>query len=99
MRLAREPDGVCARASREAVITQQAAIMKRFTCPSLNNTRVQLVMVSKHTLCRVIQELVWILPGSQQAVQNAGLQHVPGTVALQNPLPHAASNFFHHVAL
>ena len=56
-------------------------------------------MVSKHTLGRVIQEFVRIFPGSRQAVQNTGLQHIPGTVPLENPFPHAASNFFHHVAL
>src|SRR5687767_3071471 len=99
MRLAREPGRVCAGASREAVITQQAAKMKRFTCPSLNNSRVQLVVVSKHTLGRVIKESVGIFPGSRQAVKNAGLQHILWTVPLESPFPHAASNFFHHVAL
>ena len=64
------------------MITQQAAKMKRFTCPSLNDGRVQFVMVSKHTLGSVIQKLVRIFPGSRQAVQNAALQHISRTVAL-----------------
>src|SRR4249920_3258633 len=99
MRLARAPGFACDRTSSEAVITQKAAKMKRFTCPSLNNSRVQFVMVSKHTLGSVIQKFVRIFPGSGEAHQNSALQHVFGTVAFESLLPDAASNFFHHVAL
>src|SRR5262245_45473490 len=110
MRLAREPGRVCAPTTKEAIITQHAVIMKRFTFPpgklsvkstdihatnalhaESNNRRVQLVVVSKHTLGRVIQESVRIFPGSRQPVQNAAFQHFLGTLPLQSALPHAAS--------
>src|SRR5437763_1203691 len=90
---------VCARTGRAATITQQAPKMKRFTYASLNNTRVQFVVVSEHTLGRVVEKLVRIFPGSSQALQNAALQHILGTVALESLFPYAAPNLFHHVAL
>src|ERR1700694_98925 len=108
MRRARDPvfvsTGVCARTGRAATITQKEARMTavrmvRFTYVSLNNTRVQFIMVSQRTLGGVIQEFVRIFPGSSQARQNAALQHVLGTVPLESLFPYAAPDLFHHVAL
>src|SRR5205085_3468216 len=76
-----------------------AARRRPSTARFLDDTRVQLVVVSKHALGRVVQELVRILPGVTEAVQDASVQHVSGTVALENPHPYAGANLFHHVAL
>ena len=77
--------GACAQTDAAAAITQKTARMKRFIrCASLNDIRVQFVMVSPQTLGRVVQEFVRIFPGSREALQNAALQHVLGTVAFAN---------------
>src|SRR5947208_16969225 len=114
MRLAREPWRLCARNGKANTKTPRHKATKKvrrlslclcalvslcLTITPLNNTRVQFVVVSKHTLGRVVQKFVRIFPGSSQALQNAALQHILGTVALESLFPHAAPNLFHHVAL
>ena len=56
-------------------------------------------MVSPESLGCVVQEFVRIFPRSGETFQDAGLQHVLGTVAFANLLPHARSNLFHQIAL
>ena len=56
-------------------------------------------MVRPETLGRVIQELLRIFPRSREALQNAFLQHVLGTVAFANLFEQARPNLFHQVAL
>src|SRR5215207_6599513 len=76
-----------------------AALLMEGDGTRLNYSRVELVMVREHALGRVIQEFERIFPVSREAFQYASLQHIPWTIPLQDVFPHAASNFFHHVAL
>src|SRR6185369_6772365 len=99
MRFARESFWACCAHMGAATITKKTARIERFTLSSLDNIRVQLVMMSPKTLGRVIQELFRIFPGSRETLHHASLQHVLGTVAFPNLFEQARPNLFHHVAL
>src|SRR5882672_8745743 len=87
---------------------QAIATMKRFTRSSnlrraqptlLNNTLVQLIIVTPATFACGVQELVGILPGSRETFHHAAIQHVLGALSCKNLLEEPLPDNFHHFTL